>query len=648
MNNITLQSMLKEFSTKNSLTDRDSLRFEKFVIYSLLANDYNDTFESDALSTGNCIGIDSVAIAINDVLVYSVSSAVPLTTGTFDTSFTFIQAKTSSSVDLGDYLKFLQTIKIFFTGKLEDQPAELREAYEIKNFIYDKAGKFRCDPTLTMKYVYTGDGKFPDKDFLPQVKATTSEIESLKYMFSSVENKLIGAAELQNLYKETLNRITKPLMFQRHVALPKLSLATAAYLGVSKCKDYVEFIKNQSGNINKGVFYDNVRDYLGSTNQVNADIADTIKSDAQRNLFSVLNNGVTVVAKKVVPSGDVFKISGFQVVNGCQTSHVLFENREHITDDMYVTIKLIETDDIELSSSVIKATNSQSVVMKEAFATIKPYHKRLEDFFAAMNTQGHRFFYARRPHQYDEDDTILQSETVSAPLLIKSFISIALEEPHKVHFYYGQLLKDYNNEASNLLFSESHHPALYFVSHLIFSKSKEYCARRRISKWSYHIALLVKKLLHIDLSPEKKTTDDHVKDMITKINNGFDREIQTAEAIITSFGFGSNDHMDPRHTSAILEKYKIVIANSHRQKAGAAQERKNVGPSDTSNLMQSQAQLLKGIYRVRRYKALNGTATFSYNSKEHSYQYENPKFDSIEEVSCTIVFEGGAIHDVVF
>ncbi|WP_426779233.1 hypothetical protein, partial [Pseudomonas aeruginosa] len=76
MNNITLQSMLKEFSTKNSLTDRDSLRFEKFVIYSLLANDYNDTFESDALSTGNCIGIDSVAIAINDVLVYSVSSAV--------------------------------------------------------------------------------------------------------------------------------------------------------------------------------------------------------------------------------------------------------------------------------------------------------------------------------------------------------------------------------------------------------------------------------------------------------------------------------------------------------------------------------------------------------------------------------------------
>lgn len=648
MNNITLQSMLKEFSTKNSLTENDSLRFEQFVVYSLLANDYNDTFEPESLSTGNCIGVDSVAIAVNDVLVYTVNAAAPLTTGIFDTGFTFIQAKTSSSLDLGDYLKFLQTVKIFFTGKLEDQPAELKEAFAIKQFIYDKAGKFRCDPSLTMKYVYTGDGKFPDKDFLPQVEATVSEIKNLKYMFSSVENKLIGAIELQNLYKETLNRITKPLMFQRHVALPKLSLATAAYLGVSKCKDYVEFIKNQSGNINKGVFYDNVRDYLGSANQVNADIAETIKSDAQRNLFSVLNNGVTVVAKKVVPSGDVFKISGFQIVNGCQTSHVLFENREHITEDMYVTIKLIETDDIELSSSVIKATNSQSVVMKEAFATIKPYHKRLEDFFAAMNTQGHRIFYARRPHQYDEDDTILQNETVSAPLLIKSFISIALEEPHKVHFYYGQLLRDYNNETSSLLFSEDHHPALYFVSHFIFSKSKEYCARRPISKWTYHIALLVKKLLNINLSPERKTTDDHVKDMITKIHVGFDGAIQKAEAIINSFSFGSNDHMDPRNTVAILEKLKALVAADHRQKAVALNDGINTAPNMTSGLPQAKAQFLKGIYRVRRYKASDGTATFNYNSKEHSYRYDNPKFDSTTEVTCNLIFDRGAIHDVIF
>ncbi|WP_440089393.1 hypothetical protein [Pseudomonas fragariae (ex Marin et al. 2024)] len=162
------------------------------------------------------------------------------------------------------------------------------------------------------------------------------------------------------------------------------------------------------------------------------------------------------------------------------------------------------------------------------------------------------------------------------------------------------------------------------------------------------MALLVKKLLHIDLSPEKKTTDDHVKDMITKINNGFERAIQTAEAIINSFGFGLNDHMDPRHTSAILEKHKIVVADSHRQKAKAAQEEKNIAPNNTLKILQSETQFLKGIYRVRRYKASNGTATFNYNSKEHSYQYKNPKFDSIAEVSCNIRFENGTIHDVMF
>ncbi|WP_122563838.1 hypothetical protein [Pseudomonas viridiflava] len=136
--------------------------------------------------------------------------------------------------------------------------------------------------------------------------------------------------------------------------------------------------------------------------------------------------------------------------------------------------------------------------------------------------------------------------------------------------------------------------------------------------------------------------------MITKINKGFERAIQTAEAIINSFGFGLNDHMDPRHTLAILEKHKIVVADSHRQKATAAREGKNTEPSDTLEILQPKAQFLKGIYRVRRYKASNGTATFSFNSKEHSYQYENPKFDSIAEVSCNIRFESGAIQEVLF
>lgn len=392
MNNITLSSMLNEFSTKNSLIDKDTLRFEKFASYSLLANDYYDSFEQDQVGTGNCVGVDAVAIAVSEVLVYTEEAARSLTGGQFDACFNFIQAKTSSNLDLGDYLKFLQTVSVFFSGSEDVQPDELKDAYRIKTHIYSKASKFRTLPVLNLSYVYTGEGKSVNSTIQTQINAQVESIRKMLYMFSEVNNNLIGATELANLYKETLNRTTKHLMFQRHVALPKLSSATAAYLGVAKCLDYIEILKNQHGTMNKGAFYDNVRDYLGAKNPVNADIEKTIRSTSQRNLFSVLNNGVTLVAKKVVPSGDTFEISGFQVVNGCQTSHVLYNNRMVVTDDMYLTVKLIETDDVDLSSSVIKATNSQSLVMKEAFATIKPYHKQLEDFFKAMNAKGHRFF----------------------------------------------------------------------------------------------------------------------------------------------------------------------------------------------------------------------------------------------------------------
>lgn len=629
MNNITLSSMLEEFSVKNSLTEKDTLRFEKFSSYSLLANDYYDSFEQDSVGTGNCVGVDAVAIAISDVLVYTEEAAKSLTTGQFDTCFNFIQAKTSSNLDLGDYLKFLQTVSVFFSGSEADQPEELRNAYRIKTYIYSKAAKFRSLPTLNLSYVYTGEGKNINSTIQTQTDALVESIRKQPYKFSEVASNLVGATELASLYKESLNRITKHLMFQRHVALPKLTSATAAYLGVAKCLDYIEILKNQHGTMNKGAFYDNVRDYLGSTNPVNADIKKTINSASQRNLFSVLNNGVTLVAKKVVPSGDTFEISGFQVVNGCQTSHVLYNNRAVVTDDMYLTVKLIETDDVDLSSSVIKATNSQSVVMKEAFATIKPYHKQLEDFFKAMNTRGHRFFYERRPHQYDDDESILNEEIVSAPLLIKSFVSVVIEEPHKVHFYYGQILKDYNNESNTLLFDENHHPGLYFISHLVASKAKEASARGKIRSWSYHVALLIKKILGIKLDVRDKVTDEKISQIIENIQAKVSAAANQAVDLVRSMNFGRDENMIPENTHKLLSRLAADKAKIYIERATAS-------PIENKTLAD-------GVYRVKNLELRDGLVSFGYGPTAYMIKRGDNLPDGLKKTVCQITIQNGIV-----
>lgn len=567
-NNIILKSMLNEFVSKNSLSideKQKTLVFEKFVSHSLLSNEYYDSYNPDGVSTGQCIGIDSIAIAINDTLIYSLTEAEGFTKGQFDVKFYFIQAKTSNDFDHGSCLKFLSTIYQFFTGQENQQPPELKEFFKIKSHIYEKSAKFRKSesPQINIYYVYTGQGSIQDKNVNTQIDTQVNLIKNIPYISSSVKYYLVDGYSLADLYKESLNRITKNLCFQRHVALPKLRNATAAYLGVAKCKDYIDLLKNQYNQINKGLFYDNVRDYLGANNSVNSDIEETIKTDS-RNLFSVLNNGVTIVAKRVIPSGDEFEISGFQVVNGCQTSHVLFNNEAYITDDMYVTVKLIETNDIDLANSVIKATNSQSIVTKEAFATIKPYHKKLEDYFLAMQQYNHKFYYERRPHQFDDDEEIKKYQIVSAPLLIKAFISVVKEEPHKVHFYYGQILKEYNTEQSTLLFSEKHHPGLYFISHLIVTKAKELALQNKLSNWSYHVALLIKKKLGIKLRDTDGLNDEIILKIISNIETGIDSASREVINFVKKQTLSKNENMSPQKTKELIESFYRINSDSSK------------------------------------------------------------------------------------
>ena len=72
------------------------------------------------------------------------------------------------------------------------------------------------------------------------------------------------------------------------------------------------------------VFEDNVRDFQGDNNDVNGGIASTLNNDDSE-IFSVLNNGVTIVASSISPTGDQFTINDYQIVNGCQTSNVLYQ-----------------------------------------------------------------------------------------------------------------------------------------------------------------------------------------------------------------------------------------------------------------------------------------------------------------------------------
>ena len=61
-------------------------------------------------------------------------------------------------------------------------------------------------------------------------------------------------------------------------------------------------------------------------------MADTLRDGTKQKRFGILNNGVTMISPDVRIGSLEISIRDFQIVNRCQPSNVLFENRDAIGD----------------------------------------------------------------------------------------------------------------------------------------------------------------------------------------------------------------------------------------------------------------------------------------------------------------------------
>lgn len=267
----------------------------------------------------------------------------------------------------------------------------------------------------------------------------------------------------------------------------------------------------------KSLFYDNVRDFQGE-NPVNKEVGETLRSDSIRNSFVLLNNGVTIVAKSIHKTGSTFTVRDFQIVNGCQTSHILHANKDSIDNRIYLPIKLIVTSDEEVTNRIIKATNRQTEVKTEAFLSLQPFQKSLEDFYNSFTNdedKDYRLYYERRSKQYESQIPILnKSKVISITYQIKCFVSMFLDMPHSTHRYYGELLKA--NEDKIFVSQHSFYP--YYISclscHLLENLIRNGTIDQRYKKFRYHILMVIRITLKgsesVPLLNNKKSNNYHL------------------------------------------------------------------------------------------------------------------------------------------
>jgi cold shock CspA family protein len=487
-----IESFIEDFKSEYNYQNVElSKLFEHFVNYILASKIYPDRSSLDKINVGgnHNPGIDGLAIMANNHLVtseeeidYFIQDADLL-----NIEFNFIQAKTTSSFEMAGINTFISSVKEFFRdGELnfEDELLNLRD---LKNYIYKNSIKMETSPSLKLYYASTGKW-MNDQNLTTIINSGVKDLEESE-LFSNIKFIPIDADKLKALYREIKNKITREIIFEKHTILPKIDNITESYLGLLPAKELINTITDDDGDIIKTIFYDNVRDFQGF-NKVNNGIKATIESQEARDKFVLLNNGITIVAKSLNKIGSAFKISDFQIVNGCQTSHVLHCSKDDIDDSISIPLKLIVTDNEETINDIIRATNSQTEVKNEAFEILKPFHKKLEDFYLSFEREENKkVFYERRSKQF-LSSRAKSDKIVGLSTQISSFVAMFLNEPQSTHRYFGELLKSY----SSRLFQENHSFYPYYTSGLAISILDDFFRENKLSpslkRFKYHLLLM--------------------------------------------------------------------------------------------------------------------------------------------------------------
>lgn len=403
---LIVESHLKTFLDHYPSKNNESKNFEAFVNYCLFRNFSADNIDPFSLIyDGDDPGIDGMMIFVDDSYIASDEELIDVfesRSSDADVAIVFVQSTTSDRWDKSKVNTFAAGV----TDILSNDPqfplaTEIQEQRQIFFDLFKHIGKIKNGkPTVHCHYAVTGKLPVPR-----EVGAAFSVLEnhliSMDY-FNSVNVEPIDRDSLINLWSATQGTTEAQIETIGIAPFPKVGGIEASYVATVSAKSFVDNVLSDSaGKLRQRIFDENVRDYIGDDAEVNQEITQTILDTEKQKRFGIMNNGVTIVSPDVRVQGIEIFLRDFQVVNGCQTSNVLYANRANIGNDANLMMKIIHAKDAQYIEDVVRSTNRQSKVQDEQFLATLDCVKNIEKYFDARGEEEeHRLFFERRRNQY--------------------------------------------------------------------------------------------------------------------------------------------------------------------------------------------------------------------------------------------------------
>lgn len=526
-----IASKLKQFKETFELTNlQDGIAFGKFVNQSILCVHQPDAFSADSellekLSVDGewDTGIDGLAILLNGLVVKDKSDVNSIMDKFryVNVEFIFIQTKYGSSFDSTGFLKFIAGVRDFLSPhqKLPSND-KIKDALEIKNYILSEnfISKWDNNPFVKLYYVAMGRWRKTDIHILGLAKQAQEDIVALS-TYETPEVHFIDSEALKSICDLNDNRFDVTIGAYDIMELTPVDGVENSCIAVCYASELIKMLKTDGGEIRKSLFDDNVRDFQGE-NAVNNEIFKTIQKEPSK--FILLNNGITIVCDDFKTSTKKITIKNPQVVNGCQTSHVLYiaDKKNLDLTKVPINLKVISTKDINISNQIVRGTNRQSQVLEEAFEATRPFHQRLEEFFSAYSSEPVKLYYERRSKQYRHIPTIKNTQTINLQVLLHSFVGMMLNSPHLIKNSTLEMLKDLKDEV--FLDKQSYLP--YYTAALAFYQLEKLYRGEIISKdlrsYKPHLLMMYREAVAGNVPPINSTLiDDHCKKVLNNLKN---------------------------------------------------------------------------------------------------------------------------------
>lgn len=509
----------------NNLADGEA--FERFVNHAILSAHQPDAFSADGelldivcVGGRDDMGIDGLAIKVNGLLVRSIDDSKDILDKfkRATVEIIFIQSKYKTKFDSGEFNKFISGVRDFLHEDHKHPMNEkIKEMLKIKDFLLSEDVVFIWEKNPTVRIYYVAMGKWRNSPHHLALADQWKEDITKLNTFENPQAHFIDSDALKDICDSNENKFSTSIDAIDTMSLTEVKNVDDSCILICYGSEFAKILTTEDKVIRKSLFNDNVRDYQGA-NSVNLEIEDTIREDPAK--FILLNNGITIVCDEFIPSNRRITLKNPQIVNGCQTSHVLFYAKEKGIDvsKIPLSIKVISTKDIEVTNQIVRGTNRQNIVYDEAFETTKKFHKDLEEFFNAITGDNDKIYYERRSKQYHHNPLIKQTEKINIRILTQSFIAMFLNMPHQSHRHESKLLKEF----ANSIFQEVHSKLPYFTSALTFYKLEKLFRNNIFEKkelYSYrsHLMMIFRELIS-EKCPNifsEKDIDKHCEPILT-------------------------------------------------------------------------------------------------------------------------------------